>query len=81
MLTVCIQDYSGWLGQVFWVYGVEVRWVGWIDLMDELFRSFIVFFQYSRGYGFLVFELWVVGVMGLEEFVSFTVYVGWSQGY
>lgn len=58
-----------------------MRQAGWTDLMDELSRSLTVLLQHSRGHGLLVLELWVVGVVGLEELVPLSVHIGWPQGH
>lgn len=81
MPTACTQGRGGWSGRASWVARARERWVGWTDLMDELARGLTVLLQHSRGHGLLVFELRVIGVMGLEELVPLTVHVGWPQGH
>jgi hypothetical protein len=81
MPTACTQGHRGWSGQAPWVIRARVTWAGWTDLMDELSRGLTVSLQHSRGHGLLVLELWIIGVLGLEELVPLMVHVGWPKGH
>lgn len=81
MPTACTEgrsSRSSWTAQVV---RAGVRRAVCTDLMNELSRGLTVFLQHSRGHGFLVLELWVVGVMGLEELVPLAVHIGWPQSH